>query len=282
MKIINHRLFKDDDKPYPFRESPNVGGNVQHNFLVMHYTAGPNAEQAINWLSNTRAKASAHVVIGRDGSITQLVPFNKVAWHAGRSEWRGLSNLNGYSLGIELDNAGTLTRDESKKWRAWFGEIIPDDQVLEAIHKDETSLRGWHLYTSEQLYAALELSCLLVEQYKLKEVVGHDDIAPRRKTDPGPAFPMESFRSRIYGRKDKEDNDGSPGSSATYETTTELNVRTGPGPEFKALAISPVPMNTRVLVLTEKGQWKQVQLLDTVRGVAKAEGWVHGRYLRIK
>ena len=121
MKITDHRLFKDDDAPYPFVGSPNSSGDLTHEYLVMHYTAGRSAEESIKWLANAAAKASAHRVIGRDGSITQLVPFNIKAWHAGISSWEGRSGLNSYSIGIELDNAGRLTRHGSK-WRAWFGE----------------------------------------------------------------------------------------------------------------------------------------------------------------
>jgi N-acetylmuramoyl-L-alanine amidase len=117
MKINDHRLLNDDGTPVPFAPSPNMGGEVQHEYLVMHFTAGRSAEESIDWLTKEEAKASAHVVIGRDGSITQLVPFDRVAWHAGASSWEGLQGLNKYSLGIELDNAGRLTR-QGNGWRA--------------------------------------------------------------------------------------------------------------------------------------------------------------------
>jgi len=108
MKIIRHRLRKDDGNPYPFVPSPNKGGKAEPKYLVMHYTATPDLEVAIRSLINPKRKASAHLVIGRDGSITQLVPFDRVAWHAGASSWDGLKGLNRYSLGIELENAGKL------------------------------------------------------------------------------------------------------------------------------------------------------------------------------
>ena len=71
----------------------------------MHYTAGASAESSIDWLTNPDARASAHVLIARDGGITQLVPFDRRAWHAGRSRWKDRTGLNGWSFGIELDNA---------------------------------------------------------------------------------------------------------------------------------------------------------------------------------
>ena len=211
MKIIQHRLYRDDSTAYPFIPSPNFGGEIQHKFLVIHYTAGRDAQTAINWLINPRSKASAHLVIRRDGSITQLVPFDKIAWHAGRSAWKGFINLNRYSLGIELDNAGFLTRHsfppvyggdrggkEANRWLSWFKDEYDDSEVIEAIHKHETKPRGWHIFTPEQIAAALEASKLLVNHYNLRDVVGHDDIAPERKIDPGPAFPMEDFRACLF------------------------------------------------------------------------------------
>ncbi|MGQ9689349.1 MAG: N-acetylmuramoyl-L-alanine amidase [Desulfobaccales bacterium] len=271
MKIKNHRLYRDDGSQYPFRRSPNSGGPVQHEFLVMHYTAGRSAESSIDYLTKPIAKASAHVVIGRDGSITQLVPFDTVAWHAGTSSWDGFDGLNHYSIGIELDNAGVLTR-QGNRWKAWFGDTYPDDEVLEAVHKHETVLRGWHLYTEVQLTAALELADLLVNFYKLRDVVGHDDIAPGRKIDPGPAFPMESFRKRILGRQDAD--------KERFLTTTVLNIRVGPGTQYDQLPGSPLPEGTRVEILKQDGLWRFVDVLDEVSGIMDLQGWVHGRYLR--
>ena len=93
MKISNGRLCHDDGTPYNYRESPNKRGLLKPSYLVIHYTAGRNAASTINWLTNPDARASAHIVIGRDGSITQLVPFNRIAWHAGTSQWEGLSGM---------------------------------------------------------------------------------------------------------------------------------------------------------------------------------------------
>jgi N-acetylmuramoyl-L-alanine amidase len=278
MKIIEHRLYKDDGTPYPFRPSPNIGGKIDHKYLVMHYTASRDVNSAINALTNPAIKASAHVVVGRDGSITQLVPFDTQAWHAGESTWKGLSGLNKYSIGIEIDNAGLLTRKGSS-WVAWFGDIYPETQVIEAEHKNSPGVKsGWQLYTPEQLFATLELSALLIQRYQLLDVVGHDDIAPKRKTDPGPAFPMETFRARLFGNRDSQEGIGRVG--ATYITTDVLNIRTGPDQNSPTLAVSPLPKGMRVKITkSPDGWWKEVEVLDTLKGVSRAKGWIHSRYI---
>ncbi len=198
MKIKNHRLMNDDDSAVPFRQSPNVGGSVQHRFLVMHFTAGRSAIESVEWLASRKAKASAHVVIGRDGSITQLVPFDRVAWHAGASSWEGLEGLNNYSLGIELDNAGRLTR-QGEHWRAWFGGTYDDSEVIQAVHKHETSLCGWHDYTPAQIDAALQVAGLLVDKYALRDVVGHEDIAPSANAIPARPSPWPASAPGSWG-----------------------------------------------------------------------------------
>ena len=271
MKIIDHRLFKDDDTPYPFVESPNVGGDVQHEYLVMHYTAGRDAEGAVSWLTNPVAQASAHLVIGRDASIAQLVPFDTVAWHAGVSVWEGRVGLNRYSIGIELDNAGRLVRHGSQ-WRAWFGVEYDDSEVIEAVHKNEMEPCDWHIYAPEQIEVALEVASLLVAEYDLFDVIGHDDIAPGRKSDPGPASPMQSFRARVLGRRADED--------VQLETIAVLNIRTGPGTQHQTIPGSPLPVDTRVEIVGRRGSWALVDVLGVVNDVMDVQGWVHTRYIR--
>lgn len=276
MKIVNHRLCQDDDKPVPFVKSPNVSsGNLRHEYLIMHYTAGRSAESSVNALTNSRLKASAHLVIGRDGSITQLVEFNTIAWHAGTSSWMGLSGLNRYSIGIELDNAGPLERT-STGWVAWFGEIYPDNQVIEAVHKNERTRRGWHLYTQEQLFVALEVANTLIDHYNIKDILGHDDIAPRRKIDPGPAFPLATFRARLFGRAEN----GGDNNEDVYYTIANLNIRSNPGEEFARLSVAPLPRGTRLKVVDSEGVWKRVEVIGTVKGVKNVTGWVHGNYIK--
>jgi N-acetylmuramoyl-L-alanine amidase len=271
MIVKDHRLCRDDGTPVPFVASPNVGGKVQPLYLIMHFTAGRAAKESVQWLTQKQAKASAHLVIGRDGGVTQLVPFDRVAWHAGKSRWLNLTGLNAYSIGIELDNAGLLKR-QGGAWTAWFGDTYDPRDVVEAAHQHETTVRGWHAYTAPQLDAAVEVGLALMKEYAFRDVLGHDDVAPQRKVDPGPAFPMASFRARLLGRADD-------GERAVFVTTTELNIRTGPGTEHGKLDVSPLPAATPVDLLERSGNWVRVEVLGAVKGQNDIEGWVHGRYL---
>ena len=199
MRIINGLLYQVDGKQYPFVPTPNMGGRLTPRFLVMHFTAGVSAGSAIHWMSNPEAKAAAHIVIGRDGAITQMVPFEQVAWHAGKSSWQGLDNLNRHSIGIELDNPGRLV----PSGEAWVSDPknpkhkYSSSEVLVATHKHETAPSGWYKYPEVQLRAAQELAALLARTYALQDILGHEDIAPGRKADPGPAFPMDRFRATV-------------------------------------------------------------------------------------
>lgn len=273
MRVIDHRIHKATGEAHPFRESPNQGGElVAPKLVVIHYTAGRSAESTCNWLTSPRAKASAHVVVGRDGSITQLVPFHRVAFHAGKSRWKELAQLNRHSIGIELDNPGCLERTGGA-WRTWFQRVVDPDEVIVAAHKHGGREMGWHAFTEAQIEAALELCAALIETYGMTEVVGHEDIAPGRKRDPGPAFPMESFRARLFGRADDEDAD------EAMVTTTELNIRSGPGLSHAKLPSSPLRRGTRVTAIEHSGPWSRVEVLDAVDGDVGLEGWVASRLL---
>ncbi len=225
-----------------FIETPNKGGDLAPRYLVLHYTAGKSAASSISWLTNPESKASAHLVLARDGRITQLVSFNVKTWHAGLSHWDGLSGLNGYSIGIEMDNAGPLKK-VGDKYQAWFGTLYAEDEVVLAKHKLDDESRWWHAYTEIQIQKALELAQLLARHYGLKDVVGHEDIAPDRKRDPGPAFPLENVRASVLGREEEE--------RERYEVTAStLNIRSGPGVEFPPVS-DPLKRGT-VVVLLEK------------------------------
>ncbi len=270
MKILRHRLHRDDGTPVTFKESPNRGGKLDHQYLVMHYTAGSTASGAISTLTNPAAKVSAHLVIARTGTITQLVPFDRIAFHAGRSRWHGLQGLNKFSIGIELDNAGVLER-QGNKWRAWFGKLYDNKDVLEATHQHETVPRGWHTYTPAQLEATIKVSQVLANRYGLRDVVGHDDIAPGRKLDPGPAFPLASVRASVVGRRDDDPD--------LFETAAHLNVREGPGTQFDKLAISPLGPGRRLRMRSREASWCFVDVLGGA-DEATDTGWVHGDFIQ--
>lgn len=271
MNIVDH-ILHDDDRPVNLVESPNRGGRLEPRYLVIHYTAGRDAAGSIRWLSDEAARASAHLVIARDGTVTQLVPFDQVAWHAGVSRWNGVQGLNRHSIGIELDNAGKLER-KGGRWCAWFGDAFEEDEVMVATHRHDDRPCGWHLYPPAQLDATLEVARALIRTYGLREVLGHEDISPGRKSDPGPAFPMGSFRARLLGRSE----DRAP----LYETTVALNIRRGAGTGFDKLDASPLPPGTPLEILDERGSWKLVNVMGEVGGEGDVQGWVHGRFIRL-
>ena len=133
LRIENHRLVGDN---VTWRATPNVGGALKPRYLVMHYTAGSSLKSSVESLCTVKAKgnASAHIVLGRDGSIVQLAPFNVVTWHAGVSAWNGETGLNSRSIGIEMDNAGVLTR-VGDRYMTWFHKEIPAAEVMLAAHR---------------------------------------------------------------------------------------------------------------------------------------------------
>jgi N-acetylmuramoyl-L-alanine amidase len=199
MKIANHRLV--DGEAVTFVGTANQSAGIRPLYLVMHYTAGLGLDGTVAWLRNPAAKASAHLVIGRDGRIVQMVAFNRRAWHAGISRWGDIEGLNAYAIGIELDNAGRLQRRGDGAWvHPASGRVLPASEVIEAQHKAEPRLAGWHAFTAAQLSAAAAVARVLHGRYGFIDVLGHDDIAPGRKVDPGPAFPMGSFATQVMGR----------------------------------------------------------------------------------
>jgi N-acetylmuramoyl-L-alanine amidase len=200
MKVHNHFLLDAQGAQVVFRQSPNQSAGMSQLYLVIHYTAGTTLEGAVSWFLNPAAQASAHLVIGRDGAIVQMVTFDRRAWHAGKSKWGELEGLNQYAIGIELVNAGKLRKRVDGKWIDWAGNIIPDDEVTSATHEHENTEAGWHEYTDVQIATVLEAAIALHSAYRFADILGHDDISPTRKVDPGPLFPMNSFRSKVLGR----------------------------------------------------------------------------------
>lgn len=270
MIIKQHKLQAESAaEKIAYQESPNQGGIIVPKYLIIHYTAGRSAKSSIDWFMNKQAKASAHLVIGMDGSITQMAPFNKATFHAGVSKWAGLHGLNSHSIGIEIDNPGKL-KQVGTKWVSWFGQEYPVGKLIVATHKNQQSPAGWHVYTQEQLDACIEVSQVIFNQYKLIEILGHEDISPGRKEDPGPAFPMESFKSKVMGRGE----DVGP----KYKVNTEgARLRSGPGTDTAILA--KLKRNVQVEFIRNDRDWFYVELITKVAGVVEPEGWIHGNLL---
>jgi N-acetylmuramoyl-L-alanine amidase len=136
-------------------------GGAPVDILLMHYTGMKTADEALARLTDPAAKVSAHYTIGRDGRVYRHVPEERRAWHAGVSWWGGERNVNGRSIGIEIVNPGHE-----------FG-YIP--------------------FTDEQIAALIDLSQGILARHAIpaRRVIGHSDVAPARKEDPGELFPWK-------------------------------------------------------------------------------------------
>ena len=225
MNIRNHRLRGNG---VTFTQSPNTGdpfGPGYPDTIVVHYTSCRDAGAAIATLTDPQRKVSAHLVVARDGAVAQLVPFDTVAWHAGVSEWKGRTALNRYSIGIEVDNAGRLEARDGR-YLARFGDSYTPAETVRAVHRNETGAAYWHTYPEPQLALVEELCRLLISEYGIVEIVGHEEIAPDRKVDPGPAVPLDEMRTRLLGG-DVPAKGGGAASTASQHGKPQGNHRKG-------------------------------------------------------
>jgi len=271
MDINQHKLQGSD-----FIKSPNIGNQFKAgrpDSIVIHYTAGGSAESSIRTLTNPDIKASAHLVVARDGKITQLVAFDTIAWHAGVSRHNNRSGMNGYSIGIEIDNAGLLEKNGST-YTSWFGRKYNPSDVYNGIHRNESTLKHWHQYTEEQITTVEELCRQLVRTYNIKFILGHEEISPGRKIDPGPAFPLDKLRQRIFqpGRDDETEPEIIFPVTATVNAS-KLNIRKGAGRDH-IQAAPALAKGKRMNVLEEKNDWYRV--------TTTIEGWVAKEYVKLE
>jgi N-acetylmuramoyl-L-alanine amidase len=141
----------------------------QIKFLIFHYTGMKTEKAAINRLTDIESRVSAHYLIKQNGEIITLVPDLYTAWHAGKSVWKNYTSLNKDSIGIEIVNPG---HDINYKK---FSKI--------------------------QLASLVRLSKFLIKKYRinLKNILGHSDIAPERKKDPGEKFPWKLLSKKKIG-----------------------------------------------------------------------------------
>ena len=274
--IEKHKLVDSEGKiKISFQETPNISGPFAAGLpdtVVIHYTAGGSLNSSAKWLQNPKAKASAHLVVGKTGEVIQLAPFDIRTWHAGRSSWKGRSGLNQYSIGIEIDNAGPLTRTPDG-YNTHFGKRVDNQNVILATHKLDTTERGWEAYTSLQLQVVEEICWALKDAYGIKEIVGHDDIAPSRKRDPGPAFPMVSLQNKVLLGRDEDlpDEPDDALETAALVVADNLNIRSMPG-TTASLVSNPLPKGTKVRIEKTEDGWSYVK--------ADIEGWVSTQFLR--
>ena len=194
MRIIKNRL-----EGIPFIPTPNFGGEIKPISIIIHYSAEIKTKNVINWFKDKTSGVSAHLILDRDGSLTQMVDFNIKAWHAGASEYKSLKHFNNFSIGIELINAGQLFKN-GNDYHGWRGEVYPPEEVFIKTYGDECSIVSyWHKYTPKQLQTLTLLVKELMQTYSIKAsmILGHEEIAPDRKSDPGAALDMNSFRQNL-------------------------------------------------------------------------------------
>ena len=197
MRIENHHLAGARQVPSPNHGDPFEAGAP--DTLVLHFTACDDAGLAVRALTDpTRGRrVSAHLVVGRDGAVTQLLPFDTIAWHAGRSAWGGRQEFNRMSLGIEIDNPGRLEERREGVLVSRLGRVYRPEEAVHAVHRNESEPAWWLRYPRRQLEVVEALSAALAAEYGLRWILGHEEIAPDRKDDPGPAFPLDELRGRI-------------------------------------------------------------------------------------
>lgn len=152
--------------------SPNFGprkADAAIQYIVLHYTGMPDSAAALNWLCNKKSYVSSHYFIYENGRVVQLVNEDKRAWHAGESYWQGLTDLNSYSIGIEIANPGHE-----------FGYIpFPDEQIAAVIRLCKEICVRRNILPGD--------------------IVAHSDIAPDRKQDPGELFPWDKLFAANVG-----------------------------------------------------------------------------------
>lgn len=274
MKIANHHLKDDDLLSFDFK-TPNISGKFPDGLpdtLVIHFTAGSSAESSARHLCKPSAKASAHLVVGRDGKVYQLAPFNRIAWHAGKSTWKDRNGLNQYAIGIEIDNAGRLSDNGNGFYQTWFGKNLPLSEVFHGTHRNQNEPGYWHAYTEPQIARVFEVCELLIEYYGIQDILGHEEIAPGRKVDPGPAFPLDKLRDSLLG--DTRDQDApapEPFGDEWEVNASQLNIRQGPSTGYPTVA-DPLEHGMRVRSLNTKEGWVEVEYA--------VRGWVSGQYLK--
>lgn len=287
--IDDHILTGDN---ISFRLSPNTPGRFQSgspDTIVIHFTAGSSLASSVNVLTNADSGVSAHFVVGRNGDIVQMLPTNKIAWHAGESHYEGRSGLNQYSIGIELDNAGQLKARGDGTYESWFGEVYGENEVLAAQHANQQSIGYWHKYTDVQIARTLSICKVLCSYYDISTVVGHEEIAPARKVDPGPAFPLQKFKALVlqsesdkWARESSESCSqreahdqiqrdlASPVKRLANVGANALNVRKGPDVSF-GLVENRLNKGEVLKVLEKRGEWAKVSYTKV--------GWVNTKYI---
>lgn len=168
--------------------SPNHGerkDDLRPEMLILHYTGMPSAKSALKWLCTPESSVSAHYFVYETGKILQLVPESRRAWHAGAGSWRGLDDINSRSIGIEIVNMGHE------------GAQVDPDDPRKPLPVPPLNLQPLPAFPKRQITAVIKLVTDICDRWGIpkQNVLAHSDIAPRRKRDPGEAFPWERLHA---------------------------------------------------------------------------------------
>jgi N-acetylmuramoyl-L-alanine amidase len=292
MKITNHWLEESAAEKIKISKSGNARDPIDPDYLVIHYTATDDSRSAIDWFMDTKNnpdRIAAHIVLGTDGTITQLVPFDHRANHAGTSTWNGIDSFNYHSIGIEIVNPGFVEKLANGTFKRG-SEIYPAtdaNKFIQANHKHKfwtgKDNHWWHIFPDAQLQAVYTLCKLLFNQYHLIAAVGHDDISPARKPDPGPAFPWDTFKTNVYGST----NNVGKIYTVNTEGTNFRNSSSTNAPVLKSLS-----KGYEVGLIETNGQWSKVYLANSQAEVLqntdgklrsiKTIGWIFSSLLTPK
>ena len=141
--------------------NPKKRTSKQIKFIIFHYTGMKSESDALKRLTEIQSEVSCHYLIKNNGEIVKIVPDLYIAWHAGKSSWKNYKSLNNASLGIEISNPGHTF--------------------------------GYKSFNKKQINSLIYLTKILVKKFKInpKNILGHSDIAPERKKDPGEKFPWK-------------------------------------------------------------------------------------------
>lgn len=267
MELKKHKLTGDD---IIWQETPNTKGPFKEGLpdtIIIHYTAGASGQSSANTLSK-EGGVSAHVVVDREGPVFQLAPFNIMCKHAGTSEYEGRKYFNQYAIGIEIDNAGFLEKN-GDVYTSWFKRVYKPEDVVEATHRNESFPRYWHTFSEIQISKVEEICRLIMREYDIKYILGHEEISPGRKQDPGPAFPLDQLREQLFAGVLHEEEPIKPIPESGLIAVNKLNIRSAPEGEKVANAL---PRGQRVVILEEKDGWYKVK--------TEIEGWVSAKYVK--
>jgi N-acetylmuramoyl-L-alanine amidase len=168
-------ISNDRRKGAPSVTANAFGGRMHPTVIVCHDTADrPKPNDTVSWFANKRCRVSAHFVVERDGSVTQMVPCDRKAYHAGKSSFKGRSSCNNFAIGIEIDKNG----------RGWFHKN--NEPGIEGIEYAAAKAHGggyWLPYTQEQIATVTQLCRALVKAYPtIKDITPPWEIAPGRKS----------------------------------------------------------------------------------------------------